>query len=31
MPDLAPDGVLAELQPIFREALNSPRLTVKRK
>ncbi len=31
MPDLSPDGVLVELQPIFREALNSPKLTVTRK
>lgn len=31
MPDLSPDGVLAELQPIFQEALNSPKLTVTRK
>ena len=27
---LTPDTVLAELQPIFQEALNSPRLTVTR-
>lgn len=30
MPDLTPDTVLAELQPIFREALDSPDLTVTR-
>jgi acyl carrier protein len=30
MPDLTPDGVLAELQPIFREALDNPSLTVTR-
>ena len=30
MPDLSPDGVLAELQPIFQGALNSPKLTVTR-
>ena len=28
MPDLTADSVLAELQPIFREALNNPDLTV---
>jgi acyl carrier protein len=30
MPDLAPDSVLAELQPIFQEALDNPALTVTR-
>jgi len=30
MPDLTPDGVLAELQPIFREALDNPNLAVTR-
>ena len=30
MPDLNPDSVLAELQPIFREALDNPGLTVTR-
>jgi acyl carrier protein len=30
MPDLTPDGVLADLQPIFKEALNDPRITVTR-
>ena len=28
---LTPDGVLAELQPIFQEALGSPKLVVTRK
>ena len=28
MPDLTADSVLAELQPIFREALNNPEVTV---
>lgn len=31
MPSLTPDGVLAELQPIFQEALDQPDLTVTRK
>ena len=31
MPDLSPDAVLSELQPIFREVLASPNLTVTRK
>jgi acyl carrier protein len=30
MPDIAPDAVLAQLQPIFQEALNEPGLTVTR-
>ncbi len=30
MPELSPTGVLAELQPIFQEALNEPGLTVTR-
>ncbi len=30
MPDLTPDRVLAELQPIFQEALDDPALTVTR-
>ena len=30
MPSLTPDGVLAELQPIFEEALATPGLTVTR-
>jgi|HubBroStandDraft_6_1064221.scaffolds.fasta_scaffold385828_2 acyl carrier protein len=30
MPDLTADGVLAELQPIFQEALDNPGLTVTR-
>ena len=30
MPDLSPDGVLAELQPIFEEALDTPGLIVTR-
>jgi acyl carrier protein len=30
MPELTSDSVLAELQPIFREALNNPALTVTR-
>ncbi len=30
MPELAPDAVLAQLQPIFQEALNEPGLTVTR-
>lgn len=28
MPDLTPESVLAELQPIFREVLDDPALTV---
>ena len=31
MPSIAPDDVLAQLQPIFQEALNEPGLTVTRK
>ena len=31
MPNLNPDEVLTELQPIFQEALNDPNLTVTRK
>jgi acyl carrier protein len=30
MPDLTPDSVLAELQPIFQEALDNPKLAVTR-
>ena len=30
MPDLSPDAVLEQLQPIFREALNDSSLTVTR-
>jgi acyl carrier protein len=30
MPEVAPDVVLAQLQPIFQEALNNPKLTVTR-
>jgi acyl carrier protein len=30
MPEVAPDAVLAQLQPIFQEALNDPKLTVTR-
>ncbi len=30
MPELSPTAVLAELQPIFQEALNEPGLTVTR-
>lgn len=30
MAEMTPDGVLAELQPIFQEALNAPNLTVTR-
>lgn len=30
MPDLTPEGVLAELQPVFREALNNKILVVTR-
>jgi len=30
MPDLTPDGILAELQPIFREALSNSSITVTR-
>jgi len=30
MPEIAPDVVLAQLQPIFQEALNQPNLTVTR-
>ncbi len=30
MPDVSPDAVLDQLQPIFREALNEPGLTVTR-
>ena len=30
MPDVSPDVVLAQLQPIFQEALNQPDLTVTR-
>ena len=30
MPSIAPDEVLAQLQPIFEEALNEPGLTVTR-
>lgn len=30
MPELTPDSVLADLQPIFREALTDPDLTVTR-
>jgi acyl carrier protein len=30
MPDVSPDKVLAELQPIFQEALNDPKLIVTR-
>ncbi len=30
MPSIAPDDVLAQLQPIFQEALNEPGLTVTR-
>ena len=30
MPDVSPDVVLAQLQPIFQEALNEPNLTVTR-
>jgi acyl carrier protein len=30
MPEIAPDTVLAQLQPIFQEALNEPGLTVTR-
>ncbi len=30
MPNLTPDEVLEELQPIFREALSEEKLTVKR-
>jgi acyl carrier protein len=30
MPDVTPDAVLAQLQPIFQEALNEPGLTVTR-
>lgn len=28
MPDRAPDEILAELQPIFQEALDEPNLTI---
>jgi acyl carrier protein len=31
MPDLTPDSVLAELQPIFREALDNQALSVTRR
>lgn len=30
MPDLTPDSVLADLQPIFKEALDNPAITVTR-
>ena len=30
MPEMSPDAVLAQLQPIFQEALNQPGLTVTR-
>jgi acyl carrier protein len=30
MPDLTPEGVLAELQPVFREALDNKALVVTR-
>ena len=30
MPKLSPDEVLAQVQPIFREVLNQPNLTVTR-
>ena len=30
MPDLSPDTILQELQPIFQEALNEPNITVTR-
>jgi acyl carrier protein len=30
MPNLTPDGVLADLQPIFQEALENPALVVTR-
>jgi acyl carrier protein len=30
MPEVAPDAVLTQLQPIFQEALNNPKLTVTR-
>ena len=30
MPEVSPDAVLAQLQPIFQEALNQPNLTVTR-
>ena len=30
MPDLTPDSVLADLQPVFREALDDPALNVTR-
>lgn len=30
MPDLTPDSVLADMQPIFQEALDNPGLTVSR-
>ena len=30
MPELSPDTILEQLQPIFREALNEPDLTVTR-
>jgi len=30
MPDLTPDAVLEELQPIFREALDAPDIVVTR-
>ncbi len=28
LPEVTPDAILAQLQPIFREALNQPELTV---
>jgi len=30
MPDLSPDSILHDLQPIFQEALNTPRVAVTR-
>ncbi len=30
MPSLTPEGVLADIQPIFREVLNNPAVTVTR-
>ncbi len=30
MPDLSPDTILQELQPLFQEALNDPNVTVTR-
>ena len=30
MPDLSPDSILQDLQPLFHEALNDPQITVTR-